>query len=68
MSLIIKGGTINYSLMGDPNASVPTPQPVYSRPMFASFGKSLEKSSVTFVSQISLDKDMHKNSGINKSL
>ena len=50
--------------MGDPNASIPTPQPVYSRPMFSSFGKSLEKSTVTFVSKASLDKDSFKNSGI----
>jgi urease subunit alpha len=40
--------------MGDPNASIPTPQPVYTRPMFSSFGKSLESSSVTFVSKDSL--------------
>ena len=66
--IILMGGSIACAQMGDPNASIPTPQPVYSRPMFSSFGKSLEKSSVTFVSQISLDRDMHKNSGVNKSL
>ncbi|MFL2510005.1 MAG: urease subunit alpha [Alphaproteobacteria bacterium] len=66
--IILMGGSIACAQMGDPNASIPTPQPVYSRPMFSSFGKSLVKSSVTFVSQISLDRDMHKNSGVNKSL
>ena len=45
------GGTIVVAQMGDPNASIPTPQPVYSRPMFGSFGQSLTQSSVSFVSQ-----------------
>ena len=49
------GGSIACAQMGDPNASIPTPQPVYSRPMFASFGRSLEKSSITFVSKSSID-------------
>ena len=66
--MVLQGGSIACAQMGDPNASIPTPQPVYSRPMFSSFGKSLEKSSITFVSQISLDRDSHKNSGIGKSL
>ena len=48
--------------------SIPTPQPVYSRPMFSSYGKSLEKSTATFVSKVSLDKDSFKNSGVSKSL
>lgn len=48
-SLILKGGTIASAAMGDPNASIPTPQPVHYRPMFGSFGKAL-KNSVTFVS------------------
>ena len=60
--MVLLGGRIAVSQMGDPNASIPTPQPVYSRPMFSFFGKSLEKSSVTFVSQDSLDKDSFKNS------
>ena len=66
--MILMGGSIACAQMGDPNASIPTPQPVYSRPMFSSFGKSLETSSVTFVSQISLEKNSHENSGISKSL
>ena len=53
--IVMLGGSIACAQMGDPNASIPTPQPVYSRPMFASFGRSLEKSSVTFVSKSSID-------------
>lgn len=49
MSLL--GGTIIMAQMGDPNASIPTPQPVYSRPMFGAFGRSLERSAVLFVSE-----------------
>ncbi|MEN7341403.1 MAG: urease subunit alpha [Pseudomonadota bacterium] len=48
--LVLKMGSIAAAPMGDPNASIPTPQPVHYRPMFASFGKSLTESSVTFVS------------------
>jgi urease subunit alpha len=52
-SLILKGGAIAAAAMGDPNASIPTPQPVYYRPMFGAFGKGL-KTSVTFVSKAAL--------------
>ncbi len=48
--MVLIGGTIACAQMGDPNASIPTPQPVYSRPMFAAFGRSVEHSAVTFVS------------------
>jgi urease subunit alpha len=54
--MILKSGTIAAAIMGDPNASIPTPQPEYYRPMFGAFGRSLVKSSVTFVSQASLEK------------
>ena len=54
--IILKSGTIAAAIMGDPNASIPTPQPEYYRPMFGAFGRSLIKSSVTFVSQASLEK------------
>ena len=53
--IVMLSGSIACAQMGDPNASIPTPQPVYSRPMFASFGRSLEKSSITFVSKSSID-------------
>ncbi|WP_299875242.1 urease subunit alpha [uncultured Sulfitobacter sp.] len=48
--MVLMGGTIVVAQMGDPNASIPTPQPVYTRPMFGSFGRSLTQSSVSFVS------------------
>jgi urease subunit alpha len=54
--MVLKSGTIAAAIMGDPNASIPTPQPQYYRPMFGAFGRSLGKSSVTFVSQASLEK------------
>jgi len=63
---IIKGGVINYSLMGDPNASIPTPQPVHYRPMFGQFGRALFNTSITFVSQISKDSSIQDQLGLNK--
>jgi urease subunit alpha len=48
--MVLLGGTIACAQMGDPNASIPTPQPVYTRPMFGAFGRSVERSAVTFVS------------------
>ncbi len=48
--MVLIGGTIACAQMGDPNASIPTPQPVYSRPMFGAYGRSVERSAVTFVS------------------
>ena len=52
--MVVIGGSIACAQMGDPHAPIPTPQPVYTRPMFSSFGRSLESSSVTFVSKDSL--------------
>ena len=49
--MVLIAGTIVCAQMGDPNASIPTPQPVYSRPMFGAFGRSVEQSAVCFVSQ-----------------
>jgi urease subunit alpha len=57
-SLVIKGGMIAFAHMGDANASIPTPQPVHSRPMFASFGGAIAGTSLTFVSQAALDLDI----------
>jgi len=56
--LIIKMGTIAAAPMGDPNASIPTPQPVHYRPMFGAFGKSMTESAVSFVSGAALDKGL----------
>jgi urease subunit alpha len=53
-ALVLKGGTIALAAMGDPNASIPTPQPVHHRPMFGSFGSSLSQNSITFVSKAAL--------------
>jgi urease subunit alpha len=54
--MVLKSGTITAAIMGDPNASIPTPQPDYYRPMFGAFGRSLTESSVTFVSQAGIKK------------
>lgn len=53
--MVLLGGTIAMAQMGDPNASIPTPQPVYSRPMFGAYGRSVERSAVTFVSAAAQD-------------
>ena len=53
--LVIKGGTIACAAMGDPNASIPTPQPVHYRPMFAQFGRAMTESCITFVSAAAID-------------
>ncbi len=53
--LVLKGGMIAAAVMGDPNASIPTPQPEYFRPMFGAFGSALPKTSVSFVSQAAYD-------------
>ena len=56
--LVIKGGMIAAAAMGDPNASIPTPQPVHYRPMFGAYGGALLGASLTFVSAVSLDKGL----------
>ncbi len=53
--LVIKGGQIAYALMGDSNASIPTPQPRTMRPMFATYGKALQQTSITFLSKAAID-------------
>ena len=66
-SLIVKGGMIVAAAMGDPNASIPTPQPVHYRPMFGAFGKALQ-TSVTFVSQAALNNGAVAKLGLSKPL
>jgi urease subunit alpha len=66
--MIIKGGMIIASKMGDPNASIPTPQPVLYRHMFAAYGKALQHTSITFVSQVSLDKNIVQTYGLQKNV
>ena len=67
-SIIIKGGTISMALMGDPNASIPTPQPVHYRPMFGGFGGALAAGSLTFVSQAALAAGIGERLGLAKPL
>ena len=67
-ALIIKGGMIIAAPMGDPNASIPTPQPVHYRPMFGAFGKALTAISVVFTSQAAIDGKLAKRAGIEKRL
>ena len=65
--MVLLGGSIAVAQMGDPNASIPTPQPIYTRPMFASFGRSIEHSSVTFVSDAAQAKGIKTQLGLAKS-
>ena len=65
--LVIKGGSIVWSQMGDANASIPTPGPVHGRPMFANFGQSLINSSLTFLSKNAIDQDIPKKLGLQKN-
>ncbi len=64
--MVLIGGTIAAAPMGDPNASIPTPQPVHMRPMFGAYGKSLTRSSVTFVSRAAQENDIASTLGIEK--
>ena len=66
--VVLKCGSIAAAPMGDPNASIPTPQPVHYRPMFAAFGKSLTRSSVTFVSKAGLDAGIGGAFGLERDL
>ncbi|SLN63627.1 Urease subunit alpha 1 [Roseovarius litorisediminis] len=64
--MVLLGGTIVMAQMGDPNASIPTPQPVYSRPMFGAFGRSVENSAVVFVSAAAQAEGIGKTLGLTK--
>jgi len=66
--LVLKMGTIAAAPMGDPNASIPTPQPVHYRPMFGAFGRSLLNSAVTFVSKAALEAGIARRLGLEKPL
>ena len=67
-SIILKGGFIAMAAMGDPNASIPTPQPVHYRPMFGSFGGAVARGSLTFVSQAGLAAGIKGDFGLAKTL
>jgi urease subunit alpha len=66
--MVIKGGVIAWSQMGDPNASIPTPQPVFMRPMFGSFGKATGPCSIAFVSQICKQRGVAAGYGLGKRI
>ena len=66
--MVIKGGMIAASKMGDPNASIPTPQPIIMRNMFGAFGAAVQKTSATFVSQAGIDNNIAEKYGIKKEL
>ncbi len=66
--LVIKGGSIACAPMGDPNASIPTPQPVHYRPMFGAFGLAMAASCITFVSGAALEADIGRTLGLRRTL
>jgi urease subunit alpha len=66
--LVVKGGFIAWSAMGDPNASIPTPQPVFYRPMFGSFGGATAATSITFVSQSAVSAGVAQKLGLRKMI
>ncbi|WP_419886997.1 urease subunit alpha [Neobacillus niacini] len=66
--MVIKSGMIVHGMMGDANASIPTPQPIISRPMYASTGKALQKRSITFLSQAAYEDKVHEKLGLEKMI
>ncbi|OPH19355.1 urease subunit alpha [Azospirillum brasilense] len=66
--MVLKAGTIAAALMGDPNASIPTPQPVHYRPMFGAYGRAMQASSLTFVSKLSLENEALRSLGLRREL
>jgi len=64
--MVIKSGFVVEGLMGDANASIPTPQPVISRPMYGQFGKALSSTNITFISQAAFDNNVHEKLGLQK--
>jgi urease subunit alpha len=67
-TLILKGGAIASAVMGDINGSIPTPQPVHYRPMYASLGAACHSTSLTFVSQVALEEGIGEKHGLQKRL
>jgi len=64
--LVLKAGTITAALMGDPNASIPTPQPVHYRPMFGAFGRALSASAVTFLPSVAIARKVYEQLGLQR--
>ena len=66
--MVLKSGFIAQAQMGDPNASIPTPEPIISRPMFAAYGRALFSTSLTFVSRVSLEREVPKKLGLQRRM
>ncbi|MET8487872.1 urease subunit alpha [Streptomyces tendae] len=66
--MVIKGGIVSWAQMGDPNASLPTPQPVYYRPMFAQYGKAMQSTHVTFMSQAGIAAGVPEKLGLQRTV
>src|SRR5439155_7774480 len=66
--IVLKAGTIAAALMGDPNASIPTPQPVHYRPMFGAFGRALQASSATFLSSVAIVSGVPERLGLQRMI
>ena len=66
--MVVKGGFIAWAQMGDPNASIPTPQPVFMRPMFGALGRAMSGTSIAFVSQLAQQKGVARNYGLTKRI
>ena len=66
--MVIKGGMVSWAQMGDPNASLPTPQPVYYRPMFGGIGKALQTTRATFMSQVAIERGVGKLLGLDSQI
>ncbi|WPM85479.1 amidohydrolase family protein [Apirhabdus apintestini] len=66
--LVIKGGMVNWAVMGDPNASLPTPQPTFYRPMFGALGKTCQETCITFVSQAAQEDNIKERLGLEREV
>ena len=66
--MVLRGGMISAALMGDPNASIPTPQPVHYRPMFGAFGRALQVSSVTFLPAVAVERGLAAQLGLERTI
>jgi urease subunit alpha len=67
-NLVLKGGMISYAQMGDPNASIPTPEPVFNRPMFGALGSAKYSTTMTFLSKAAFDKGVHHQLNLRKQI
>lgn len=65
---VIMSGLVVHASMGEANAAIPTPQPILMRPMYAAYGKALQSSTITFVSQAAFDSELHKQLGLQKKI